>query len=351
MTQLSSFLLVSFCFFALGVSAQSEYYKSLGISPESTEADIKSAYRRLSVKYHPDKNPGNEEAALKYLEITKAYEVLANSELRQVYDMYGEEGLKEYEQQKNDPWGSGKKKGPNYKVELKISMEELYSGVVKEMSITKNVLCKSCKGTGAKDGKLKECKYCGGKGVRLQNVNMGIGFQVQMQVACERCGGKGQSITAPCPSCNSRKVLPETKVFKVQVEKGMANGQTIVFPRESEQHPDYIPGDLVFTIVQGSHPMFQRIGDNLYHNMKLSLKDSILGFKRQIKHLDDHYVEIASNEVVQPFSVRVIKGEGMPKHPFASEFGALHVKQVVSLPKKLTEEQRRLVREIFSKSK
>lgn len=150
-----------------------DYYEVLGLGPDAGPDEIKKAFRKLSRQYHPDKNPGDDEAKQKYLEVTKAHDILSDSNKRQTYDIYGEEGLE-------DASKLNRQKGPDYRFELEVDLEDVYNGLEKETTIKRNELCKSCKGTGAKDRKTEPCKLCGGKGVRLQNVQMGFGFNVQM---------------------------------------------------------------------------------------------------------------------------------------------------------------------------
>lgn len=144
-----------------------KYYEILGLKPDANEAEIKRAFRRLSVKYHPDKNAGDPEAHKKFIEVNKAYEVLTDKEKKQMYDMYGEDGLNQNFEM--DAWGNKKSnKGPNAKAEIRVTLEELYNGAIKDYTISKNVICKTCRGTGDKEGNLRVCKHCNGKGVRMQ---------------------------------------------------------------------------------------------------------------------------------------------------------------------------------------
>ena len=242
-------------------------------------------------------------------------------------------------------------KGPNAKSDLSVSLEELYNGASKEYTINRNVICPQCRGSGSKDGQLKVCKFCNGRGVRMQTMSMGIGFNVQMQVPCDRCGGKGKTSAGNCPFCHGNKVVPKSKTLNIVIERGMDDGKEIVFPRESEQHPDYVPGDVIFVLRLQPHSVFKRIGNNLYSDLKISLKDSILGFKKQIRHLDDHYTQIESNSIVEPFSVKIIKEEGMPVHNFPYQKGDLHVKYIIKLPTKLSDKDKDLLRKLFSLSK
>lgn len=249
-------------------------------------------------------------------------------------------------------WGNRKtQKGPNAQKDLPVTLEELYNGATKEFTINRNVICPQCRGSGSKDGSLKVCKFCNGKGVRMQTMSMGIGFNVQMQVPCDRCGGKGKTSAGNCVLCHGERVVPKSKTLNIVIERGMEDGREIVFQRESEQHPDYIPGDVVFNLRLQNHPIFKRVGSNLYSDLNLSLKDAILGFKKQIRHLDDHYVQIESNSIVQPFSVKIIKEEGMPMHNFPSQKGDLHVKFIIKLPTKLNEKDKEILKKLFSLGK
>ena len=158
------------------VHADESYYELLGLTQDAEQGEIKRAFRKLSVKYHPDKNPGDEEAAEMFRKINRASEVLQDPDLRQIYDQGGEDAVQKFER------GEGmQQKGPDAKAEMMITLEEFYNGVDKDITIQRNIVCKQCKGTGAKDGKTKTCPECKGQGVSLQAVNMG-GFNMQMQV-------------------------------------------------------------------------------------------------------------------------------------------------------------------------
>ena len=340
----SNLILIQF-FIYITILRAADYYKTLEISKDATADEIKRAFRKLSIKYHPDKNPGDQVSAQKFLDVNKAHEVLIDKEKRQIYDLYGEEGL----QQGNNPWqNSNLPRGPNARADIWVTLEELYNGAEKEMSIHRNIICTQCRGTGAKDGKTNKCKSCGGKGVRLQQIQVGLGFNMQMQVTCDKCGGKGQTHASNCPHCSGNKVIPNSKKLKVDVERGMADGKEIVFAKESEQSPDFIPGDVIFTMKTQGHRYFTRVGDNLYTTLPIDLKDSLTGFKKRIKHLDDHYTEIESREVVQPNQIKIIHEEGMPIHNEPSSFGDLHVKFELKLPKKLSAKDKEILAKIFN---
>lgn len=345
-------VLATLCILSISALAE-DYYDTLEIKSDASEADIKKAFRKMSAKYHPDKNQGNEEAHKRFVEINKAYGILADPEKRQIYDLRGSQGLEEHLNGggQMDMWGNrrGQPRGPNAQAEIAVDLAELYNGAVKEMSMQKNVICNKCRGTGAKDGQMTKCKTCNGKGVRLQKVTMGGGMSMQMQTHCDVCGGKGTTHAESCPTCRGRKVLPTKKTLIVQIEKGMKDGQEIIFARESEQSPDYMPGDVIFVLKQSPHSTFKRDGNDLHTDLTISLKEAITGFSKRIRHMDGHFVDVSSNEIIQPFQVKKIAGQGMPIQGIPSSFGELHVRFVVELPKKLTQADIEILQRVFEK--
>lgn len=325
-----------------------DFYKLLGIEKSASQKEMKSAYRKLSAKYHPDKNPGDKEAQEMFIKINRAYETLTDPEKKKIYDIYGEEGLAK----ENQLSEQNKQRGQNAYVEVEVELEELYNGATKSLNIQKNIVCPECHGTGGKLGKTTQCPKCQGRGQVIEEMDTGMGFSFKMQNICNKCGGKGIIFKETCPHCKGRKVVREDKILKVEVEKGMKDGEKIVFPRESEQHPDLIPGDLIATLKQKKHYFFHtRLGDDLYANITLNLKEAILGFEKTFKHLDGRTIKISNDKPTQPFEVRTFENEGMPVHNFASSKGALHITFIVRLPSSLTEEEKKLVQEIFKEER
>jgi DnaJ-class molecular chaperone len=322
-----------------------DFYTILGVSKQSTEKELKSAYRKLSAKYHPDKNQGDKSAQDMFIRINKAYETLSDPEKKKIYDIYGEEGLAKGNQLSE----FNKPRGQNAFVEVEVELEELYNGASKNLSIQKNVVCSHCHGTGGKLGQTSQCPKCKGRGQVVEDMDSGMGFTFKMQNTCNRCGGKGIIFKETCPHCKGRKVVREEKTLKIEVERGMKSDEKITFPRESEQHPDIIPGDLIVTLKQKPHYFFHtRKNDDLYARITLSLKEALLGYERTFKHLDGRTVRVTSNKPTQPFQVTVLENEGMPVHNFASSKGVLYLEHIVRLPSQLTEEEKKLVEELFS---
>jgi len=267
-----------------------------------------------------------------------------------MYDTKGPEGVTEYEKNQDmaeKGMSHGMPRGPNYQVELTVALDELYLGTLKNYNLERNVVCDSCSGTGAKDGNMKKCHRCEGRGAVIENVRVGMGFTMQMQNQCRQCSGTGKMISEKCPHCGGRKVHGEQKKFEVQVEAGMVHGQKIIFEGESEQHPDFLPGDIVFIVKEREHNLFRRNGNDLHTSMTLSLKEALLGFKRSITHLDGHIVTIKSDQPTQPFSVQTLEDEGMPFHNVASQKGLLHVKFIVKMPRSVSVKERELIQKIY----
>ncbi|RLN48753.1 hypothetical protein BBJ29_006307 [Phytophthora kernoviae] len=333
-----------------------DFYETLGITMEASEAQIKKAYRKLSLKYHPDKNKGNEEAESRFHEISRAYEVLSDSQKRQVYDLEGFAGLERDEQSAGRPaspfdaffgGGGGKQRGPDAAVDVPVTLEELYNGAQKQAQFARNVICRKCRGTGAKGGKTTTCKKCGGTGHVLVEQKMGPGFTVQMQQPCPKCGGRGKTFKEACPFCHGHKVVKEDKVLTAEVERGMPSTHQIVFERESEQRPGMVPGDVIFRLHQVPHDRFRRAGDDLHYDLEISLEEALLGYSKPMKHLDDRKVMLTNSRVTTPFEVRIVHSEGMPVHNYPSQLGNLHVHHQIRFPTKLSAQQKKLVDQLL----
>lgn len=339
-------------------AAGKDYYKILGVSRDATDAQIKKAYRTLSLKYHPDKNPNDEEAAKNFLEVNEANDVLSNPDKRQIYDIHGEEGVKNAEKpQAQSPWDifgmggqqkGGLRKGPDFRMDFPATLEELYLGTTKKFSIQRKVLCSKCRGTGAKDAETKKCKSCNGQGHKMTIQQLGPGFNVQMQQQCEVCHGKGTIPKSQCPICGGAKVKLEEKELEAIVERGMADGSEIRFERASEQSPETTPGDVILAIRQQPHSRFRRDGNNLHIEQTISLKDALLGTSISIPHLDGRVVRVDMNGVTQPEFVHVVKGEGMPHHEFPTERGDLFVKFHIRFPRELSQAQKDGIAKLFA---
>lgn len=340
-----------------------DYYDLLGLGTERDEAtpqQIKTAFRGLSKKYHPDQHP-SDEMRERYIKIQRAYEVLSDRKKRKIYDMKGEDGLKQLEESQRNPHhddpimqmfgmggGGGTPKGQSVEMRMEVSLADIYNGKVHQVQLNKQKLCRKCKGTGAASEKdFSVCSQCRGKGVVLQRIQLAPGFVQQMQQPCPKCGGKGRMVSKPCPHCGGRRVVQASDALEIVVEKGIPDGHKIVYEMEADESPEAIPGDVIIVIVQQKDSKFTRKGNDLETTLKISLREALLGFRRTIRHMDDHEVEV-SRSTVTPFGTKIkIPQEGMPKHGTPSEKGDLIVTVEFSLPHSLTEQQKQAVEELL----
>jgi DnaJ family protein A protein 2 len=340
--------------------AGTELYKILEVTPDASEADLKKAYRRLAVKYHPDKNQGDAAAAEKFKEISAAYDVLQDPEKKKIYDTYGEEGLKSHMQGGDfsaadvfsrffggDIFGGGggrqKGRGPRkaddtvYK--LGVSLKDLYNGRTKKLKIGRNIICAECEGKGAtKEGCVQNCKGCKGTGTRVTLRQLGPGMIQQMQQVCPECQGKGETIDPKfrCKKCNGDKVCAEKEIVEVSIDKGMKSGQKVTIYGKGEQQPGVQPGDLIVILeeVRESDDKFQRQGQDLIYQHKVTLSEALTGYEFIITHLDGRTLVVRSQpqEIVKPGDIRVIDNEGMPRYKQPFEKGRLFIKFEVAFP-------------------
>jgi DnaJ-related protein SCJ1 len=343
--------------FAAAQDDDTDYYSVLELPAreEASEKDIKQKFRILSKKFHPDLNP-SEENRQKYVKVQRAYEVLSDRRKRKIYDMKGEEGLKQLEAQgqnrghQHDIFGSifghgggggGVQKGQNAQLNLNVPLPDIYNGNTHRLTLQKQKLCRRCRGSGAASKKdFTQCSACQGKGHVIQRIQLMPGFVQQMQAPCDRCGGTGKMIKKKCPDCKGAKVYRGEHPLEVDIEQGVPEGHQIVFEMEGDQSPDVIPGDVIFVVHSTAHDVFKRKGNDLEATMRITLRDALLGFTRSLPHMDGHPVEVSMEGVVQHGTRVKIAGEGMPKHNVPSEKGDLFVTLEVDLPRHLSEEQK-----------
>jgi len=352
-----------------------DFYKILNVSRNASQEEIKKAYKKAALKWHPDRNPGNaEEASEKFKEVAAAYEVLTDSEKKEIYDRYGEEGLKEggggggfhdagsiFEQFFGGGFGGGgrqqkPRRTEDIVFELPVELDNLFTGKTRKLKVNKKIICGDCGGEGSKTkGALKTCTRCNGRGIRMVQQQLGPGFVTQSQAYCNDCNGKGKTIpdSLRCRRCNGQQVVPEGKVLVVDIEKGMKNGEKITFGGEADQSPDIPSGDVVIVVkeVNKNHPEFKRQGDDLIMERTITLQESLCGFKFHFKHLDgrDVVVQNQEGEIVAPDSIRVVSGEGMPFRRDPMSRGRLLVHFTVSFPEphQVTEQVRQQLLKIL----
>ncbi len=348
-----------------------DYYEVLGVSKDATKEEIKKAYRKSALQYHPDKNPGDKKAEEKFKEAAEAYEVLSNDEKKARYDRYGHSGLG------NGPQGYGGasmtmddifssfgdifgdafggfgafgggrtrgrrvNKGSNLRVKVKLNLQEIASGTEKKIKVSKYDTCSQCSGTGAADSNsVSNCQTCHGSGhvTRLTNTMLG---QMQTTAVCPTCGGDGKIITKKCPACYGEGIVQKDDIIKINIPAGVGKGmQMTVQGKGNAPRRGGVNGDLLVVIDEEDHSELIREGNDLIYNLFISIPDAILGSQVEIPTVDNN-VKINIEPGTQPGRILRLRGKGLPEVNGYGK-GDLLVNVNVWIPKNTTKEEARL---------
>lgn len=335
---------------------ETAYYDVLGVKPNASNDELKKAYRKLALKYHPDKNPNEGE---KFKQISQAYEILSDPDKRSIYDEGGEAAIKKggggnndftspmhlFEMFFGDAFSGGRRRerrGKDLVHQMSVTLEELYNGTVRKLALQKSVICDRCEGRGGKKGAIEKCQQCRGVGVETKIQQVGPGLMHQIEQVCRRCSGQGEIISEKdrCKQCNGRKTVRDRKILEVHVEKGMRDGQKILFSGEGDQEPNLQPGDIVIVLDEKEHHTFMRTGHDLFLKMQIQLVEALCGFQKVIKTLDERDLVITSlpGEVIKNDQTKCIMGEGMPMYKNPFEKGRLIIHFLVVFPDRIPSE-------------
>lgn len=357
------------------VAAARDFYKILGVDRSASERDIKRAYRKMAQKLHPDKNPGEHD---RFIDVSDAYQVLTDANLRKVYDRYGEEGVKKHQNGEDasgrpkDPFdlfaswfgggggpGQAVRKGPSKQFNVQVALGDIYLGKTFSIHHDRRVVCPHCDGSGAESkADMHQCDACGGRGVRIVRQQIMPGFVTNAQMTCDVCSGTGTMIAHKCHVCGGDKVVVEPQAeLEIDLLPGTPEGTVISLEGEADESPDHEPGDIIIRIASARQPSdFRRQGPHLYFDHPISLADALLGFSHNITHYDGHQVVIARSGVTQPGYTQTIEGEGLPlwseeeNAPLSylkneadvskADFGNLYIRYSVVLPHSITDDVR-----------
>lgn len=335
---------------------ETAYYDILGVKPNASPEDLKKAYRKLALQYHPDKNPNEGD---KFKQISQAYEVLSDAEKRQIYDDGGEAAIKKgggggggfsspmdiFDMFFGGSFGGGgggrrrERRGKDLVHQLQVTLEELYNGAVRKLALQKSIICDKCEGRGGKKGAVEKCQTCRGNGIEVKIQMIAPGMAQQIEQVCSHCHGQGEIIAAKdrCKTCNGKKTVRDRKILEVHIEKGMRDGQRISFSGEGDQEPDLQPGDIVIVLEETEHAVFKRSKQDLVLPMQLQLVESLCGFQKVIKTLDNRDLVVTNlpGEVVKHDSFKTILSEGMPQYKNPFEKGRLIIQFQIVFPDKI----------------
>jgi len=320
-----------------------EYYDILGVKKTATAEEITKAYRDLAKVLHPDKPTGNAE---KFKALKAAYEVLKNEKTRATYDRYGKKGLENDGMEADNPFealfnpqrrrGTGPTKGEPTMHTLRLTLEQLYTGVTKKLAIRRQVLCGECQGHGGPKEKKFTCKVCKGRGQRIELKQLGPSMMQQVQMPCDECNGVGEGFEEKdkCKTCKGKGSNSTKEVVEVHVPPGTENGKQFTYYEKGDESLNVMPGDLIVVVHQEKHPLFKRQGANLFLTKTISLSQALVGFEFQLIHLDGHKLSVKSRkgDVVSPGTVQVVRGQGMPMG-HGSQMGDLYFEYDVLFPK------------------
>jgi DnaJ-class molecular chaperone len=348
------------------MSTDMDFYQVLGLSSKNvTEEEIKKAYKKMAIKFHPDKCK-DADAKDKFQKISEAYEVLSNVEKRKMYDEYGKEGLEHMnsaggrtgmsqEEMFARFFGGGdddghifggsfqqQKRTKDLIFRMGVTLSDLYNGVIKKLAINREIICKTCEGKCHKDNAdVKPCKQCDGKGYRVKMLKIGMGMMLnQGAVECEQCMGNGKMFSREdrCDQCVGKGVQNERIIKEIGIKKGMSVGDTITLESMSHEALGMKTGDVVIILVEKADATkkFTRSGSDLYLTLDISLKEALTGFQREIIHLDDSkiFFEIKPGTVVDHATVRTLQ-KGMPIYG-TDKVGSLIIKFSIVYPKQLS---------------
>ncbi len=352
-----------------------DYYEILGVSRHSEAIEIKKAYRRLAVRYHPDKNPDDPEAEEKFKELAEAFEVLSNDRKRQVYDQFGHDGLKGrgfgfhdpgdiFQQFMGAAFGggagggifgdifgfggrtrSGPMQGAGIDYEMEISLEEAASGVEKKINIFRRETCPHCDGEGAEPGTDRtQCSTCHGSG-RIRQARRTLLGVFTTEAVCPACQGEGSIIEDPCRECGGSRSVEREREVTVKIPPGVDDGSVLRMRGGGEVGPrNGPPGDLNIYLRVQPHPVFKRSGDDIYSEVPISYPLAALGGEIRVPILNGH-TELKIPPGTQNGESFRLRGQGIP-HLRGSGRGDEHIQVVVEVPTRLNKDQRELLNQL-----
>jgi len=361
-----------------------DYYDVLGVSKSSSAEEIKKAYRKLAIKFHPDKNPNDKTAEDKFKEAAEAYEILSNPEKKQRYDHYGHAGvggasgngggyggggmnMEDIFSQFGDIFGGGGgspfdsffggggqqsrgggrrvAKGTNLRIKVKLTLEEIANGTEKKIKVNKQISCKTCDGSGAKDrNSVSTCQTCGGSGAVRRVTNTILG-QMQTTATCPTCNGSGSQITSKCTSCHGEGIVRGEETITINIPAGVSDGMQLSMSGKGNAAPNGgIPGDLIILIEEVAHETLKREGNNVVYDLHVSIIDAALGYSAEVPTIDGK-AKIKIEPGTQSGKLLRLKGKGLPEiNSYHRGDQIIHIN--IWTPKILSSEERSMLEKL-----
>jgi molecular chaperone DnaJ len=349
-----------------------DYYEVLGIDKNASEADIKKAYRKIAIKYHPDRNPGDKEAEEKFKEAAEAYNVLHDPQKRQRYDQFGfsgpfggEGGFGDFGATSMNMddifsmfgdifgghgfggFGGGQRRpqqhrGSDLRLQVRLTLEEINKGVTKKFKVRKDITCSHCHGTGAEAGSNREqCQTCHGTGV-ITHTTQSIFGMMQTQGVCPTCGGEGTIIKDKCHECHGEGIVKGEEVVEIKIPAGVAEGMVVNVPGKGNAgRHNGVNGDIQVFIKEEPHDVFVRDGNDLIYNLLLDFPTAALGGEVEIPTIEGSKLRIKIENGTQPGKTLRLRGKGLPAvQGYGNGRGDLVVNISVYVPKTLSREEK-----------
>ena len=356
--------------------AKRDYYEVLGVGKNATPEELKKAYRKLALQYHPDRNPGDKEAEEKFKEAAEAYDVLSNPDKKARYDQFGHAGVdsaygqggmdmndifSQFGSIFSDLFGGGFRtgftgfggggggarrvlRGTNLRIKVKLTLEEIDRGCEKKIKVSKYVPCKSCNGTGSSDGKNETCSHCHGTGVVTETRRTMLGM-MQTQSACPQCGGEGTIVKNKCHECHGDGIVKSDEIITIKIPAGVQDGMQLAMQGQGNAAPrGGIAGDLIVLVEELEHDTFERQESNLYYNAFITYAQAAMGGTVEIPTLNGK-VKIKVEQGTPSGKVVRLRGKGLPEMNGYGR-GDLLVSLNVWVPKSLTKEERKTLEEL-----
>jgi molecular chaperone DnaJ len=356
--------------------AKRDYYEVLGVDKNADATEIKKAYRKMAVKYHPDKNPGDKEAEDKFKEAAEAYDVLSDNDKKARYDRFGHQGMGGGAGQGGGFYGGGMSmddifsqfgdifgqggfggfggsqsqgrrvhRGTNLRIKVKLTLDEIAKGVEKKIKVNKFIACKTCSGTGADHGSsFSTCSSCRGSGrvTRITNTILG---QMQTASTCPACEGEGRTIASKCKTCQGDGIMRDEEVISINIPAGVAEGMQLNVSGKGNAAPrSGVPGDLIISIEEVEHAELKRDGNNLYYNCYINFADAALGTSIEIPTLDGK-AKFKIEPGTQSGKVFRLRGKGLPEVN-SYDRGDLLVDVNIWTPTQLSSEEKEILEKL-----